>query len=173
MYVISNDGVIDYDMDLLVQVVTILDEQLNMISEKSVQIPDADALGLYDRGEHVAGLGFVACQAYMAATYGFIQFPKKVALQLGPRHRPSGRFVADVINHAANFWKHHSEWPLHKDGAREQTIREAFNDLGFPVDTDYPLSGILTELATPEDARFQVLANKLKTWRDALQARRT
>ena len=154
MYIISNDGIIDCDMDLLVHVVTVLDEQLDRIPERSVEIPDADALGLYDRAEHITGLGFAACQAYMAATYGFIRFSKKVALQLGPGHGPSGRFVADVVNHAANFWKHHSEWPFHKDVVREQAVRGAFNDLGFSVDMDYPLNGILAELAAPDDARI-------------------
>jgi hypothetical protein len=131
MYIISNDGIIDCDMDLLVHVATVLDEQLDLISEKSVEISDADAFGLHDRGEHVAGLGFVACQAYMAATYGFVRLPKKLVLQLGPRHGPSGRFVADVVNHAANFWKHHSEWPSRRDSVRAQAAGMHSMILGF------------------------------------------
>ena len=152
MYTASKGEIIDFDLDLLVQVAAVLDEQLDLISRKSVEVLDADAFGLYDRAEHINGLGFVACQAYMAATYGFIRFPKKAALQLGPQHSPSGRYIADIINHGANFWKHHSEWPLCRDKSREQAIRNTFDDLGFPVDTDYPLSGILTELATPGNA---------------------
>jgi len=173
MYIVSEGKILDFDMDLLVHVAVALDGQLDSITQKSVKVLDADAFGFYDRAEHITGLGFVACQAYMAATYGFIRFPKKVALQVGPQHSPSGRYIADVINHAANFWKHHSEWPLCRDESRQRAIRNAFNDVGFPVDTDYPLSGILTELATPEDARFEVLANRLKLWRDTLQGRRT
>jgi hypothetical protein len=74
-------------------------------------------------------------------------------------------------NAAANFWKHHPERPLDKDTNRQEAVRRAFDDLGFPADGEYPLSGILTEL-TAGVARFGPLQALLEQWRDELVKRK-
>jgi len=92
------------------------------------------------------------------------------ALRFGPLHSSSGRPVAAVLNAAANFWKHHPEWPLEKSQTRQDVVRGAFEDLGYPADGEYPLSGILTEL-TGGQARFNSILPLLAQWRHQLIGR--
>ncbi|TFH14946.1 MAG: hypothetical protein E4H02_08840 [Lentisphaerales bacterium] len=122
---------------------------------------------MFDWAEHVAGIGFVACQTYLTATGACARISKAIALQLGPRHEASGRPIVMAINSAANFWKHYPEWPLEKKTDRQDAVRRAFDDLGFSADGEYPLSGILTEL-TYGVARFGALLVPLEQWRDEL-----
>ncbi|MCH7558043.1 MAG: hypothetical protein IIB56_11370, partial [Planctomycetes bacterium] len=42
-----------------------------------------------------------------------------------------------------------------KKDKRRENIEKAFESVGFSVDLDYPLSGVLTELSLPGEARFQ------------------
>src|SRR4051812_20574440 len=120
MYFVIDGSIWDPDLDLLSDLVAVLDGHLEAVSAKC-QGSFADELGCFDRMEHVVGLGFTACQTYLTATYGFIEVPKSTALLVGPRHR-SGRSVAEVVNHAANYWKHNEEWTLDKSPVHRQRI---------------------------------------------------
>ena len=100
---------------------------------------------------------------------GFLKIKKEQAFHNGPLHHGSGHYVVDIINKAANYWKHYPEWPLEKNESRKQSIIKIFADLGFPVDSEYPLSGILVELTEPEETRFMPLAKALESWREALR----
>jgi hypothetical protein len=54
------------------------------------------------------------CQSYLAATYSYRKIAKAVALTSGPVHS-SGLTIVEIINQAANYWKHHDEeWSLHQ-----------------------------------------------------------
>ena len=170
MYLVTQNGVCDYDLDLLSQVLNVLDEQLDKFEDKCQSSEDADAFGLYDWAEHIAGIGFAACQAYIAATYPVTRVAKVDALRGGPLHSASGRPVAAILNAAANFWKHHPEWPLERSQARQDLVRAAFEDLGYPADGEYPLSGVLTELRCGQ-ARFNFILPLLTQWRDHLIGR--
>lgn len=165
----TSSGLIDYDLDLLADVIHVIDEQLEKIVHRSSSVVDPDAMGYFDRAEHIIGLGFVACQAYMSSTYGFLRVPKQVALTRGPRHS-CGRTLANLVNHAANYWKHNSEWPLEKSHRQKAKIIAAFEAIGFPVGTDYPLRGVLTELAAPHEASFAPIVATLETWRNEVEA---
>lgn len=159
---------IDFDLDLLQQLVNIIDEHLETMSQEAAQADDADSFGYFDRMEHLTGLGFVACQTYMSSTCGFLRIEKQKALAVGPLH-PSGQTKVLIINNAANYWKHNSEWIFEKSDRHRKRIEETFDLVGFPIDTDYPLSGVLTELAYPELAAFQPIVTVLETWRDQLR----
>ena len=97
-----------------------------------------------DRAEHITGLGFAACQAYVTATHGVMNVGKSKAFAFGPCHG-SGQRIVEIVNHAANYWKHREEWHLDKSSARQNRIRNAFEAIGFSVDLDYPLSGVITD----------------------------
>ena len=129
----------------------------------------ADQFGYFDQAEHVIGLGFVACQAYLTANYGLLKVGKPKALAVGPVH-PAGQRLARIINDAANYWKHHAEWHCDRGPARQQQIRDTFKAVGFPVDFAYPLSGILSTLSDSEVAAFTPLVARLAAWRDELRA---
>lgn len=158
---------IDFNLDLLKQLIHIIDQHLDIVSQKAAQEDDPDTFGYFDSAEHIIGLGFVACQTYMSSTYGYLRIEKKKALSVGPFHS-SGQTKAQIINSAANYWKHNSEWSLGKSEKQKKFIEETFESVGFPVDTDYPLSGVLTEIVSPEYTAFEPLINILVSWRDEL-----
>jgi len=159
---------LDFDLNLLRQLISIIDQHLELMAQESVQVEDADSFGYFDRMEHLTGLGFVACQTYIVSICGSLRIEKRKALAIGPMHS-SGQSKAQIINSAANYWKHNSEWILEKSDRQRKRIEESFDLVGFPTNTDYPLSGILTELVYPELAAFQSLIVELKTWRDEIQ----
>jgi hypothetical protein len=167
MFLVGSDGIADFDLDLLSDVLAPLDKHLELICREFFEVPDPDASGHFERAEYVTGLGFVACQAYLTSTYSFLGVQKVKAIMIGPVHR-SGRTAVSIINHAANYWKHRDEWILDSSDTKRKRIAEVFEDVGFPVDTDYPLSGILTELVTPSAAAFAPLLLVLESWRDDL-----
>ena len=157
----------DYNIDLLDHVLQVIDKQLEGIVLESTEIEDPDQFGYFDKAEHITGLGFVSCQWYIASTLGLLRMKKAQALLIGPLHR-SGLSVVAIINHAANYWKHHGEWSINKETYNQRRIVEAFNRVGFSIGTDYPLSGILTEIVVPHEIRFAPLMKLLEIWRDEL-----
>ena len=155
------------ELETLLSLVGSLDLQLHEVVRKSLDCEDADQFGYFDVAEHITGLGFVACQTYIATVCGGIGADKSDALKKGPQHS-GGLSKAQIINHAANYWKHNNEWALAKPDRRREAIEKAFDSVGFPVGTDYPLSGILTELSAPHSASLAAVADFLRDWKDAI-----
>jgi hypothetical protein len=170
MYLITNGTFWDPDLELLTELTALMDRHTQAIMAEWDAANPVDETDYFDRMEHVTGLGFVACQAYLTATFGFTGTSKKQALSLGPTHA-CGRPLAEIVNHAANYWKHHDEWRLQRTSANREWIALAFDDIGFPVDGDYPLSGVLTTLVEPALAAFAHLLPKLDEWRTTLHGK--
>jgi hypothetical protein len=160
----------DPGLELLTELFGVLDRHLGQLEEQWQGAGDADALGYFDRMEHATGFGFVACQTYMTSILGVLSIPKATALSAGPRHK-AGLTVVEIVNHAANYWKHRDAWQLDRGAAGQERITQAFDAVGFAVDTDYPLGGILAELCNPDIASFAALRGLLVEWRDALRRR--
>jgi len=159
----------DPDLEMLAEFLAVVDGQLEIILRGLTNAAEAyEGYFDFDSAEHITGLGFVACQTYLTATYGFLNLKKLDALSAGPHHS-SGQTIVQIINHAANFWKHHDEWHLDKSKAQQERVRYAFATIGFPVDLDYPLGGILADLAAPEPAAFKPLVARLEQWREELR----
>ena len=159
---------IEYDLELLKELVQLIDQQIEKICQLCSEIDDPDMLGYFDRSEHVTGLGFVACQTFMSSVYGNLGVSKRNALAIGPSHS-SGSTKAQIINHAANYWKHNNEWNPNKKDKRQENIEKAFESIGFSVNLDYPLSCILAELSLPGEARFKSVLGVLHVWKDELE----
>ena len=155
------------ELETLLSLVGSLDLQLHEVINKSLDAQDADQFGYFDVAEHITGLGFVACQTYIATVCGGMGASKIDALKRGPQHS-GGLSKAQIINHAANYWKHNNEWALEKPDRRREAIEKAFDSVGFPVGTDYPLSGVLTELSDPSSASLASVADYLREWKDAI-----
>jgi hypothetical protein len=155
---------IERELETLLALVLLLDQQLTDLSDKSADAQDADAYGYFDTMEHLVGLAMVAGQTYIATVCGAVGVEKMSALQKGPCHS-GGKTKAGIINHAANYWKHNNEWGSERSDRRRQAVEEAFDSVGFPVGTDYPLSGVLTELCDPKFASLDVLACILREWK--------
>ncbi|MBT7075604.1 MAG: hypothetical protein HN922_11905 [Anaerolineae bacterium] len=158
---------LDYDLDLLRDLIQAIDQHLSHTIKKATQVEDADSLGYYDRTDHIIGLGFVACQTYMTSISGHLKVGKRIALSLGPSHS-NGLTKVQIINHAANYWKHNSEWSFDKNRKQRKYIEDAFKATGYPVNTDYPLSGILTEIVSPDFVALIPIIKILELWRDEL-----
>jgi hypothetical protein len=169
MFMIKGGAILcDPELDVLREVLLVLDRHLEAILGEYETAEESDQLGNFDRAEHIMGLGFVACQAYLTATHGFLNVQNSDAFSCGPCHR-TGKRIVEIFNHAANYWKHHEVWHLEKSPARQNRIRDVFDAVGFPVDSDYPLSGILAEVVAPNPTAFTPLVAKLATWRDELR----
>lgn len=158
---------IEAELGKLAKLVLAIDEHLSDICAKSVEEEEADSLGYFDSAEHATGLGLVACQTYMATVYGTLGMEKHKALSFGPKH-PAGLTMVQIINHAANYWKHNNEWTLDRTAARQLAIEKAFESVGFPVGIDYPLSGVLTELVSPHPASLAAVVSVLEAWKAEL-----
>jgi hypothetical protein len=170
VFVLSADDVIDLDLDLLIRLLTIVDQELARVEAECEKSQDPDSLGLLDRAEGLAGLGFVACQQYLHMTYRQFDGGKKwEAIQAGPRHAADVSY-AEVINAAANFWKHRGEWddraPTH-----DETRTRAVLDRIFASSGAYPLFNVLHGLLKPEPSRFANIVPLLEGWRNALIAK--
>ena len=159
---------IQYDLELLKELVQLIDQQIGKICQLCSEVDDPDSLGYFDRAEHVTGLGFVACQTFISSVLGNLGVSKRVALAIGPSHS-GGNTKAQIINYAANYWKHNNEWDQNKKDKRREIIEKAFESVGFPVNIDYPLSGVLTELSLPGEARFRSVLCALDVWKDELE----
>lgn len=158
---------IEAELSRLSGLIATIDDHLLDICNRSLEAEDADSFGFFDSAEHAIGLGFVACQTYMAAIYGTLHIEKHRALKFGTKHH-CGLTKVQIINHAANYWKHNNEWALDRTAARQESIARTFESIGFPVDIDYPLSGILTELATPCSTSLRSVIVILQAWRAEL-----
>ena len=145
---------------------TLLDSQLRDLEEQIGKSPDPDSMGLFDRGEFLAGTGFVACQRYLASTYGPHNVPKEIALAVGPYHA-GGESYAAIFNAAANFWKHVDEWDIFTPlGVRQQRTVDLIESV-TPW-SNYTCANLLFELAG--QLQFAGLIPKIEDWRKQLDA---
>jgi hypothetical protein len=156
---------------LLSELLVVLDRHLHQIEKAIRESPDPDSFGEFDRGEHLFGLAFVACQTYIAATCGRFRVPKREGLSVG-ESVADGLTKAALVNHAANFWKHHLEpsWDA-SDGMSRRT-REAISAAGVPPESSYPLSAVLATLLPGNPSRLTGLSGVMADWHSELEARR-
>lgn len=127
--------------------------------------PNPDGEGILDGIEEAVGHGFFYLQRYM------IQRKRRTpnAFTCGPRVGPY--FFAQVINSAANYWKHFDEWPdTLQRGSREQQTLNILTTVGA-TSVDYRLSDLLHVL-DPAASSLSSLLPRIVEWREALDAQR-
>ena len=81
------------------ELIELLDNRLSKLAKDSTETEIAYELGYFDSMEHLTGLGFVACQTFMAAIYGISKIDKRKALSVGPKHS-CGSTIAAITNAA-------------------------------------------------------------------------
>lgn len=140
---------------------------LDEITSQAIDFEQMDSLGHFDDVEHLLGFGVVGVQTYMTDIASFAGFQKQETFQYGPKTK-SGISKIKIINAVANYWKHRSEWALNGGGKRQEAIEELFDEVGYSTDTEYPVSGVLTELLAPLDTRLSNLAEMLIDWRNSI-----
>jgi hypothetical protein len=159
--------ILDFNLDFLKDAVALIDPRLEYLDGEIKASPDPDQFGILDQREYLIGFGFVACQTYLTAVLGRGKMSKREAFALGPKHR-TGRYMAELMNAAANHWKHSPEWLVDLPTTRSAQTLGAISSLGVDIKGPYPLANTLFEILTPNQARFSNLIPLLKQWRDAL-----
>ena len=159
--------ILDFDLDFLQDAAALVDSRLARLDREANASPDPDAFGVFDQKEYIIGFGFVACQTYATAIVSRSKLEKREALVLGPKHR-TGRSMAQLVNAAANHWKHSPEWSLDAPTAHAKHTLEMISSLGVDTNGSYPVAIALYEMLTPHPPRFANLVPFLTQWRDAL-----
>ncbi len=159
----------DFDLDFLKEATALVDGRLERLEGKAEASPDPDMYGVYDRAEYITGFGFVACQTYATGVMRLSKskVEKRDALALGPKHR-TGPTMIELINAAANHWKHSPEWSLDAPSPDAQKTLQVIASLGVNPQGSYPVANMLHHILTPHPARFANLVPFLTQWRDAL-----
>lgn len=159
--------IFDFDLQFLRDAAALVDAGLERLYREADAIPDPVGFGVFDQVEYIAGFGFVACQTYATAVVSRRKIEKGAALALGPKHR-TGRTIAELVNAAANHWKHSPEWSRDTPTSQAQRTIEVIQSLGVDANGSYPLANSLHAILRPLPPRFANLIPFLIQWRDAL-----
>jgi hypothetical protein len=157
---------IDFDaFDRLTEELLEIDGKIIALRAACAADPDPDGSGLLDDFERLVGDGFLRCQLYLVERRGPLHGAD--AYRCGPMHRT--RYVAEIINAAANYRKHRAEWPHDPaDAQRPQLRTEAvLRDAGV-LTREYVVTRVLHEIRP--DGAFAGLLPLIVEWRDALDA---
>jgi predicted nucleic acid-binding Zn finger protein len=152
-------------LEFLTKAKDVVDAELDRIDLVAKKSDDPDSFAVYDEFEYVLGVGFVACQTYIASKLRGKN--KTQSLSLGPMHRSQQSFAV-VTNACANYWKHHDEWDrasLKENARRTISVLEA---MGADVWSEYPTSNVMHALLSPHELRFKKLLPFLKQWAERL-----
>lgn len=162
----------DYDLNFLEEITDLLDKRLDRLHKEAGEHDDPDGWGIFDRMEHTIGVGLVVCQNYLTEIIGAADPARKTrCLALGPRHR-LGHSIAEVVNAASNYVKHHPEPLVRKSNI---AILESFgvwkrDPMQQGGKYDYPMGNLFFEVLDPAPDRFSTLLALLAQWRDAVIA---
>ena len=162
--------IVDFDLGFLRDAAALVDASLERLDREAGASPDPDMFGILHQIEYITGFGFVACQTYATAVVSRRKLEKGEALALDPKHR-TGRSMAQLINAAANHWKHSSEWSADAPTNQAKQTLEVIQSLGVDSNGSYPVANSLYEILRPLPARFANLIPFLTQWRDALTKR--
>ena len=109
MYLKVGGEYADRELQLLAELLNNLDEKVVEVSNLISKSVDPESDGLTDRGEYFIGVGFSVIQQYLTDTLTLTRVSKRRALDIGPRYSEEFTFIS-VVNAAANWWKHSTEW---------------------------------------------------------------
>jgi len=172
MFIECEDGIADWEQDFLREHLDLLERQLYRLHGEAEKSEDPDSFGIYDRGEYLSGIAFVLAQAYINSTYAPLRGDSRLdCLRQGPL-LSCGVFAADLIDAAANFWKHSDEWGDESNARRGKACLRVLERAGIERDMSYPLNNALAVMADQSVPQFGFLADVLEQWRDAGRTKR-
>lgn len=170
MYIKIGTDFADPNLHLLLGLLKTLDQKIVEITELILDSPDPESDGLTDNGEYFIGAGFVLIQQYLTDTLTLTGISKRTAFELGPRYSKEHSVVM-IINAAANWWKHESEWIGNHPNKQSQLTREVIMSI-TEYALDYPLSNVLSKLLQTSNITLSALKPKLIHWRKAIDENR-
>ncbi len=165
MLIFSENEIFDQSLNVLSELYDSLDEKLSNLSCATAELDDPDSWGIFDEMENLIGFGLVALQTYVTETATVLKLRKYTSYEFGPKTE-SGVAKIEILNALANFWKHREEWIFDDEQKRKNAADRLFGEVGCSTDMEYPISGVLTELLTPQEVRFSNLIPILSEWRN-------
>ena len=113
---------------------------------------DVDSMGVLDTGEYLIGVGFVAVQQHLNESLITKYLKKNDAFSLGPMHSTNASSIS-IINAAANWWKHESEW--HRLGEVPRSGERTYNTImDISNQHEYALSNVLASFSESKKMSF-------------------
>jgi hypothetical protein len=157
----------DFDHDILLSVSTALDAHVERVRQYAND-EEADTWDLLHDIDNTIGLGLTAAQAYLTSVSRALRMRRTDAISCGPE-QVGGFTIAQIVNEAANFYKHRDEWEeeaaeTRRDKRTARTIK-VLTAAGLELNADYPLSGLLEKLKM---TTIRDVAYALVRWRDHL-----
>lgn len=163
MLLLSKSDCVDLKIAELSDLLALLDSRLEQLQEQTESAIDGDSLGIFDRAEYFIGVGFVAMQQYISDTMYKSEISKRDALNLGTVTSLGSTHIS-LINSAANWWKHESEWDWYSEsGIKNQTYLSISNVVNAE---NYPLSNLLYFLIGERKFCLSSIIPLLIHWRD-------
>ena len=157
-----------YDTEIirLSELLAMLDEKIFKIDSLISSSVDPESDGLLDRGEYFIGIGFVAIQQHLLDTLLFTGVSKSEAYKLGASHSTGISYI-NLINSAANWWKHEAEWSNAGEVPRNGT--KTFEHVySISNSTDYALSSVLASICGTENLALSEILPYLTEWQAAI-----
>lgn len=152
----------------------------SLIVEKIRDGEDITSIDLTHRTEFLCGLAFVICQKYIKASLGWIRVDFSTSLKLGKQFNSELSYV-QIINAAANYWKHSDEWdtlsftPAENDLFKvtskdkhklDPRAKKTMNTIEAVTQwTDYTCFNLLYKLTLSENYSLLNLIPILEEWR--------
>jgi hypothetical protein len=143
-------------------------------SLQRLAVSQRDGLDMLEHAETLVGLGYVALQAYLSSALSDLKVVVGAGCP-GPRRLRSERSAVipgtvlsfvQVIWAAANYFKHHDEWPSWApDGKRKDTV-EMLAKVGISERSEFPCSELL-RLLRQGGWDLAPLADVVSEWREA------
>ncbi|MBA6119338.1 hypothetical protein [Pseudomonas putida] len=163
MYFKTDEKIVDGELQILREFLALLEDRLVLIEDRIARSENPEGDGLFDRGEYLIGIGFVAIQQYLYDTCISININRGEAFKLGPVHSTGIPWVK-LIHEAANWWKHEAEW--FKIG---KVNDNTFSTVVRVIETDeYPMSNVLAAFTESHYMSFNEAVSKVVEWRDLL-----
>jgi hypothetical protein len=141
---------------------------------RAVRETGDDGLIQAEHCEELAGIAFVALQRYLASADASFRLVFGTVAEedheLRRQDCPSvhGVPIVEAIWAAANYWKHHGEWPDWEPvGHRRHTIR-ALALLDVSRETEFPCLVLLERLSGDGSDALSTLLDAASSWREAV-----
>ncbi len=149
---------LDFEKRFLVDLLGMIEDRLAKL-DSYIDPNDPGESCFFDPMEHLAGVGMVAAQRYLASVCHWLSVKKEEAILWGPKKK--GIAIAAIINSAANYWKHIEDG----DGAIHPATRQTLEQIGVVIDSSYCVSNALYECGYQH---LSGLMEDLVTWRDVV-----
>lgn len=168
MYFKVGEEYADPELFYLQELCGLLDFKISEIAERISQSSDPESEGLFEYAEYFLGTGLCAMQRYIIDVLGMKKIKKKEVLHLGKKFNEEESIV-EIINAAANWWKHEPEWPfpLEYETSGEltkKTIDLVLGNASYP----YVFSTLLATISPSEKLSVSPLIPYLVEWRSCV-----